>query len=494
MAALAPRLMYFCSIALLFGVGIPQFIKGNILFLGAVFLICGCCWIFFYKIYIRKPFLLCVVVLFFLSIGMIRGVFDVLFSGSYHVIPEGILLFSGEIDQDPLVKNGRQGFTVTLHEPNNYRGEKVFVWASLYPSLYQWDRVRGSCTIRPNISQSRNHQECSYAIISKIAADNSGFFTQFSAFRKKITIRIEEYLPQPHAGLLSSILFGARNELSRSVRDAFRAVGLTHIIAISGYNIAIVVAILSTMLLSCGVHRKQLPIVLGIGIALFTVFVGSSAATVRAAIMGFLVACSHAFGRRADGILLLFVSASLMVIIHPSIINNVGFQLSFLATGGLVVMAPLFEAWKPKFFPSGIYAIVSQTLSATIFTTPLILATFGTFSFSSLIANLLVIPVIPFVMIFGLFYSLYLMLPFNFLYGLGEAGAALGAWLLWLALEYSMVVAHTLSLLPFSFLHLAWGIGGWIAAGILYACIAYFVIFFHQRTVLLSRVDLYETK
>jgi competence protein ComEC len=140
-------------------------------------------------------------------------------------------------------------------------------------------------------------------------------------------------------------------------------------------------------------------------VVVFTVLVGASAAVVRAAIMGIISLLALFYGRPYLVMLALFIAAFLMNLWNPKIIvYDVGFQLSFLATFGLVTVSSkilkYFE-WLPKFF--GLREAIVMTLSAQIFALPIILLNFGRLSIISPIANVFVLPFIPLAMIFGFF-------------------------------------------------------------------------------------------
>ncbi|NIP32645.1 ComEC/Rec2 family competence protein, partial [Candidatus Saccharibacteria bacterium] len=215
--------------------------------------------------------------------------------------------------------------------------------------------------------------------------------------------KTNQIFSEPQASFLAGLLYGARSGLPQDVLDNFQATGVTHIIAISGYNITIVAAIFLIMAYSIGFSRKKaFPwIVLAIGV--FVIFTGASASVTRAGIMGVLVLLAKQTGRSSRIFNTLVFTAAVMSLHNPwVIIFDAGFQLSFLATVGLVYLAPMIMPWfsrVPKFF--GIQESVVSTLSAIVMTTPLILFQFGRFSLIAPLANILILSVIPLTMMLG---------------------------------------------------------------------------------------------
>lgn len=240
--------------------------------------------------------------------------------------------------------------------------------------------------------------------------------------------------PQPEASLLAGILLGVESQIPRAVEDAFNRTGTSHVIAISGFNITIVAGLLVSVFARLwGLRRGALAAALGI--AAYTVLVGAEAAVVRAALMGGLSLLARQVGRRQAGLNSLVTVAAVMALFNPLILWDVGFQLSFAATLGLVLYAePLQEAfrqvagrWLPAARvealagPAGEYLLF--TLAAQFTTLPVILYHFQRLSLIALPANFAILPLQPpLLMLGGLSLLAGLVWP--------AAGQALG-WLAW---------------------------------------------------------------
>ncbi|MGB7095210.1 MAG: ComEC/Rec2 family competence protein, partial [Anaerolineales bacterium] len=262
--------------------------------------------------------------------------------------------------------------------------------------------------------------------------------------------------PDPEASLLAGILLGDESGIPEQVDRAFRDTGTTHIIVISGFNITIIagllVGVFSRLFGSgqIGIRRAAVFALLGIG--LYTILVGADAAVVRAAIMGSLALFASLVGRRQAGLNTLALVAAVMAAFNPQVLWNVSFQLSFAATLGLVLYAePLkaaFERFAARFVPLeraqkwsplvGEYLLF--TLAAQVLVLPIIMYNFQRISLSSLIANPLILPAQPLLMILG---GLALLAG-TIYYPLGQVLA----WIAWPFVVYTIRIVELLAEIP----------------------------------------------
>ncbi|MEW5941524.1 MAG: ComEC/Rec2 family competence protein, partial [Chloroflexota bacterium] len=148
--------------------------------------------------------------------------------------------------------------------------------------------------------------------------------------------------PDPEASLLAGILLGVDNGLPEDLQQAFKDTGTSHIIAISGFNIAIIAGIFLSIFGRLFGQRRG-AFFAAFGIIFYTLLVGADAAVVRAAVMGVTALFARHFGRRQDGIVTLFFAAALMCLYNPLYVWDVGFQLSFFATLGLILYGQPLE-------------------------------------------------------------------------------------------------------------------------------------------------------
>lgn len=213
--------------------------------------------------------------------------------------------------------------------------------------------------------------------------------------------RLMQVYAEPHSSFMAGLILGSRKGIPAHLMEDFNTTGLTHIIAISGYNITLVIVIVGGLFSFLSRRKKVIASV--IFIVIFVILVGASSAVVRAGIMGVISLMALWMGRKYYVGVALVMAAFLMNLWNPKIlVYDVGFQLSFLATCGLIYVSPLIEKyflWVPKHFE--IRESVLMTLSAQILALPIIIYNFGRLSLISPIANLFVLPLIPFSMIFG---------------------------------------------------------------------------------------------
>lgn len=253
---------------------------------------------------------------------------------------------------------------------------------------------------------------------------------------------LNAFLPEPHASLLSGILFGTKAMMPKSLYQALLTTGTIHIVALSGMNISILVTIVAKMTLFLG--RKVSSLLTICLIVLFVLFVGPSPSVVRAAIMGSFSLLAICFGRQSWGLLSLVLSAGIMLLFDFSLITNLSFQLSFLATLGIILANKKAECEERKtFLERSIFFLKENfktTFSAQIFTVPVILYHFHRVSLISPLSNIAIGWVVQPIMILGFITSIigFIWLPLGFL----------PAWITWVPLTYLITVVELLAKVP----------------------------------------------
>lgn len=296
------------------------------------------------------------------------------------------------------------------------------------------------------------------ADVRRTDSSQGSFLTRsIYAFRQRALVTIETLFPEPEASLLAGILVGMERWISAEVRQDFNATGTTHIIAISGFNITIIAAIFTSLFRRLlGVRRGM--ILAGLGIGLYTLLVGADAAVVRAAIMGSLVLLARLLGRPTHGLASLAAAALLMTAIDPDTLWDVGFQLSFAATLGLMLYSPPLEAWfirtisrwldeeKANKFAAPVSEFVLFTFAAQVTTLPISIVYFQRLPLLSLLANPVILPAQPALMISGGIATL-----------LGMIWMPLGqplAWIAWIFPAFTIRAVSFFAHLPISSLPL----------------------------------------
>lgn len=237
--------------------------------------------------------------------------------------------------------------------------------------------------------------------IELTAFAKSSFKGTIFDFKKMMELRINSLFFEPEASLAAGLILGSRKGLPAALGEAFKTLGLTHIIAISGYNISLVIACIFYIFSFLPLRPR---IILSVFfIFVFTILVGASASVVRAALMGSLSLFGIYSGKKSASIFALLWTAALMISLNPYILLfDMGFQLSFLSTFAIIVVLPLIKE-KIKISEGLLIPVAVQ-----IMTFPLMLFSFGKISILSPLVNFIVAPFIPFAMIFS-----FLALPFG---------------------------------------------------------------------------------
>jgi competence protein ComEC len=255
---------------------------------------------------------------------------------------------------------------------------------------------------------------------------------------------INSLLPEPQASLLNGILFGVKTTMPKSLYQALVTTGTLHIVALSGVNISILTALIAQTTVFLG--RKASSIASICLIVLFVWFVGASPSVVRAAVMGCLSLIAVYFGRRSWGLLSLVFAAMIMLLFDFSLIKNLSFQLSFLATFGIILANKKIERQTRKSllyqFKTFLKNNLILTLSAQIFTLPVILYNFHRVSIIAPLANLLIEWTIQPIMILGFATAIIGLL--------WQPLAYIPAWLSWVPLTYLVIVVELLAKVPFA--------------------------------------------
>lgn len=268
------------------------------------------------------------------------------------------------------------------------------------------------------------------------------FFRNLYALRTGFEEQINRIFPEPHASLLAGLLTGSRRGIPKHLTEDFRMAGITHIIAISGYNVTIILTLLSGLLFWIPL-KKRFPLLV-MSIIVFTIFVGASASVVRAGIMGVLGLLALQTGRQTTVRLSILWTAFFMLLWNPlSLWYDAGFQLSFLAVIGIAELsAPLKKLL--RFVPETLALRESlvATLAAQIATLPLTMILFKQISLIAPITNILVAPLLPLSMLLGFTATILgiLWLPLGLLIG----------YFCWAFLHAIILIAKICASLPFA--------------------------------------------
>jgi competence protein ComEC len=264
------------------------------------------------------------------------------------------------------------------------------------------------------------------------------------SFKNKLEESVNSVMSPPQSALLNALFFGDTSGFSQEWTDKFNLTGTRHIVAVSGMNITIISALIISFLLSLGFWRQQAFWVSVIFIIFYVLMIGAPASAVRAGIMGLIFLCAQRFGRASSASLAVVFASTFMLAQNPLLLRlDVGFQLSFLAVMGLIYLQPILsEAFKnvPDFFQ--IRYALAATISAQIFTLPILIFNFSRISLISSLANILIVPTLSFITILGFIFSLAGLI----FYPLG----LLLSWPAWFLISYVLAVINFFAKIPFA--------------------------------------------
>ncbi|MCL4386771.1 ComEC/Rec2 family competence protein, partial [Patescibacteria group bacterium] len=221
------------------------------------------------------------------------------------------------------------------------------------------------------------------------------FYT--SSFRERMIDFFQKTLPPTSSSLLLGIVFGIKKDMPSSFVDSLRSSGVMHVIAASGMNVAMVGSFLSYFLIVF--VKRQAALLLTIaGIVFYALLSGAEPSIVRASIMGIFAFSAQIIGRQSLAFFNLFLAGYIMVFFSPNLLFDIGFQLSFASTLGLLYIPSLLKTPSRKL---GILEDAVTTVSSQVVTLPILFANFGAYSVLSIFANLLVLWTVPILMLLG---------------------------------------------------------------------------------------------
>lgn len=345
----------------------------------------------------------------------------------------------GIIVDEPEFKNDRASYVLFASECDC----RILIQTGRYPEYEYGDEIliEGKIKEPENFSEDFNWR----AYLAKdniyltvynpkmdLVSHNKGsvVYKYLYNFKNKLENIFKENLSEPHASLLAGITLGSRSGIPKDIAEEFKETGIAHIIALSGHNISIIAWAIMGALIFFMVSRNLSFWISVVIIILFVMMTGASASVVRAAVMGVLILIARHQGRLYVAANALIFAGAVMVFLNPKILKfDIGFQLSFLAALGLIILSPKLEE-KLKNVPKllGTKGALVATLSAQIFVLPLIFYQFGTISWVSPIVNILIFPAVPIAMFLG-FGGSFVGLIFAPL-------SKIFLWLAWLFLEY----------------------------------------------------------
>lgn len=352
------------------------------------------------------------------------------FYSNQTILKDGqVISFTSRLMSEPEGRGSIQRFVL---EPD--RVGKIFVTAPAFPR-YQYGQT---LAISGNIKQQvlKNDRIVNTMFFPKITSKNEAQNFPINVIfhiREKIRSVFQAALPPASSSLLLGIVFGGKEQLPKDFSENLASTGLIHIIAASGMNVSMVAGGVF-FLFSLFFHRKGAIFLTVLAVFFYMLLAGFSPSIVRAGIMATLASIASLLGKQYFVIIALVITAYAMLLFDPRLLFDLGFQLSFSATLGIILLSP-FLTFRQKaekkpvvdFFASDI----KTTTAAQIATLPILLATIGQYGVLSIPVNALVLWMVPILMILGGVGALCaLFFPF------------LAKLLLWLALPFLIYIQY----------------------------------------------------
>lgn len=315
------------------------------------------------------------------------------------------------LTQEPQVYTYYQQFTL----------KEIKIRASLDLNLHYGDKLE----VVGRVAKGERSYYLLNPQISQISTQ-VGLKTRLFKFRQKLEQNMARLLPEPQASLLSGMVLGVQKKLEPDFYQNLVNSGLLHLVVASGMNVALVGGGLADIL-AYVFGRKPAILISILIIYLYCLLAGSTPPIVRASLMVSAVYLSQFFGRSSTSWWTLLLTACLMLIFNPLLILDTGFQLSFMATLGLITLAPRIQTRVKS-------AVLAETLAASLATAPILIFTFGRFNPLIILPNLAVLGLVEYIMYLGL------ILIGTSLVFLPLAQAV--AWFTWLPLTYLTLVIN----------------------------------------------------
>ncbi|MDL1912049.1 DUF4131 domain-containing protein [Chloroflexi bacterium CFX6] len=412
------------------------------------------------------------ILLFSLSLGAARYQYSVPKFDAFHIAfyndRDYDLLITGYLVEPPDYRDNYTNLRMEVEKVDTGDGDLpahglILVRASPNQTFEYGQRIRlrgklktppenEDFSYRDYLAAQRIHSYMTSAEITVLPGEGGNpFLRRLYAFKEKSYANIYRLFPDPESSLLAGILLGVDTGLTKELQDAFKNTGTAHIIAISGFNISIIAALFVTFF-SRFLGARNGAILAVIGIASYTVLVGGDAAVVRAAIMGTLALFARQVGRRQFALNTLLAVALIMCLWNPLFLWDVGFQLSFFATLGLILYAEPFSNFAnriiTKYLPAStgektaklFSEFVLLTLAAQLTTIPIMAYHFQRISLVSFIANPFILPAQPAVMILGGLAVLISHVWFS--------AGQIAAWIAWPFVVYTIRIVELFDRVP----------------------------------------------
>lgn len=416
------KILFFLCISFILGIFIESIIKVPQIFLWA-FLFVDFLAIIIFLLLKRDILIIFGFCLLFLVIGVIRvqiSEFNIENDKLSKLNGTGQITLEGIISNEPDVRETSQMLKVKV------LNSTILVTTKRYPGYSYLDKIKLIGKLEaPMVAEDFNYKnylmkDHIYSVMAFPKIELVSTKHKYNVFsyiyekilfaKQKIRESIQHNFSPPQSSILEGTILGDNGAMTKDLKSKLNITGLRHVIAVSGTHVVILSSIVMALLLAAGFWRGQAFYIALIFITIFVVLTGLPASGVRAGIMGGLFLCAQKLGRQSVGSRIIIIACAGMLIINPLLLlYDIGFQLSFLAVMGLIYLDPFFKSLIKKITKDKaqeMVGIISTTFAAQIFTLPIMIYNFGNISFVSLITNLLVLPIVYWLMVFGFIASI----------------------------------------------------------------------------------------
>ena len=491
---LSKIVLYLC-LSFIGGIFISSFFNISSFIIGELFIL----GVFYSLLFSKKKLILTFgLCLIFLSFGILR--YQTVFENFGTQEIKDFINFSeqvefvGKVAEEPDIRQDNINLLInvekiTINKIDISMSGNILVTANRYPEYQYGDKLSIAGLLKePHIFEDFNYKNylrkdnipavIYYPDIS-IIEDNSlssSFYKKILYFKDQMRKTIKQNLSPPQSSILSAVILGDKKNISDEWKEKLNKTGVRHITAVSGMHIIILTSILMSFLIGIGFSRgKAFYLTIGF-IFLYIMLIGFPSSAVRAGIMAGLILLAQKIGRMSQSQRGIVFAATIMLFQNPFLLkDDVGFQLSFLAVLGISYALPIFQNWL-KFIPGNRYLgmkdILGMTFSAQIFTLPILIYNFGYISLISPLTNILIVPILPFIMISGFIFS-FIGIFWQFLGWIFSFPA-------WFLLTYVIKIIDLLYKVPFTSLEVKIS---WFYFIVFYSLLVYFIWKLREKNI-----------
>ena len=324
----------------------------------------------------------------------------------------------------------------TINDKKAPRDSRILLYCNNFDILEDYDEISANVNFFDGemIAQNETYYLSDSVVAAGITLDDVtvtnkekfSLLREICRIRDRIIFNVRTHIPDECGDIISGILFGKRTNISDETSDLFSTAGISHLLAVSGLHLTIIVFLLDLLLLTIGFGKRSRTIISLLFTILMMTITGFTPSIVRASVMTSIMLIGSTIRRDYDSMTAMCLSAVIICFASPYAITNVGFQLSFSATTGLIVSQRILEKQRRKFSMKTVsiprligfelLKLILPCFMAFMFTIPISAHVFGYIATYSPITNFLLAPIIPLLLAFSLLGALFSLTGLTFIY------------------------------------------------------------------------------